>query len=74
VLYQPKEDNMSKTEEYENMTSLLNIAIVKGYIYCMEYDTYSGREVEKVGSMYLKQGFVDGFLAGIAHKMGGGHD
>jgi hypothetical protein len=54
--------------------TLYTIASVKGYNYCMEYDKYSGREVEKVGSMYLKQGYVDGFLAGIAHRLTGGND
>jgi hypothetical protein len=53
--------------------TLYKIASVKSYNYCMEYDRYSGREVEKLGSMYLKQGYIDGFLAGFAHKMGGGH-
>ena len=65
---------MSKTEEYENLTSLVNIAIVKGYAYCEEYNPYTGKTEPKQGANYLKQGFVDGFLAGFAHKMGGGHD
>ena len=54
--------------------TLYNIAAVKSYNYCMEYDRYSGREVEKLGSMYLKQGYIDGFLAGITHKLTGGND
>ena len=53
--------------------TLYSIASVKAYNYCMEYDKYSGREVEKLGSMYLKKGYMEGFMAGFAHKMGGGH-
>jgi len=54
--------------------TLYNIALVKSYNYCQEYDTYSGREVEKVGSMYLKQGYIAGFLAGFTHRLTGGND
>jgi hypothetical protein len=65
---------MNKTEEYENLTSLVDIALVKSYTYIMDYDSNSGRAVEKTGSIYLKEGYVDGFLAGFAHRMGGGHE
>ena len=54
--------------------TLYNIASVKAYNYCMEYDRYSGREVEKLGSMYLKQGYIEGFLAGVTHRLTGGND
>jgi len=57
--------------EYENLTTLMDIALVKSYIYQMEYDPNSGREVEKQGAWYLKQGYVDGFLAGFAHRLTG---
>ena len=60
-------------EEAKASVAIYDTALVKSYTYCVEYDTYSGREVEKVGSMYLKQGYIDGFLAGFAHRMGGGH-
>lgn len=62
---------MTKTEEYKNLTSLLNIALVKSYTYCEEYDTNSGQVKMKDGHRELKQGFVDGFLAGFAHRLGG---
>jgi hypothetical protein len=61
------------TQEYEDRTTLLDIAISKGYIYSQEYDPCSGRVVDKDGHAYLKQGYVEGFLAGFAHKIGGGH-
>ena len=58
--------------ENEKQFALTEIAIVKSYAYMMDYDPNSGREVEKQGSFYLKQGFIDGFLAGVAFRMGGG--
>jgi hypothetical protein len=61
------------TQEYEDRTTLLDIAISKGYIYSQEYDSCSGRVVDKDGHAYLKQGYVEGFLAGFAHRIGGGH-
>ena len=61
------------TQEYEDRTTLLDIAISKGYIYSQEYDPCSGRVVDKDGHAYLKQGYVEGFLAGFAHRIGGGH-
>ena len=60
------------TEEMKAQYALIDIALVKSYAYMMDYDPNSGREVEKQGSSYLKQGFVDGFLAGVAFRMGGG--
>lgn len=65
---------MGKLEEYEGMykeSSIVDIAMVKSYVYGMEYDTHSGREVEKQGYHYLKQGYIDGFLAGMAYRFGG---
>ena len=59
-------------EESIEAFSLHGIALVKAYTYIMDYDSNSGRAVEKTGSIYLKEGYVDGFLAGFAHKMGGG--
>ena len=61
------------TQEYEDRTTLLDIAISKGYIYSQEYDPCSGMVVDKDGHAYLKQGYVEGFLAGFAHRIGGGH-
>lgn len=60
--------------ELETQRALIDIALVKSYRYIVDYDSNSGRVVEKTGSVYLKQGYVDGFLAGFAHRMGGGHE
>jgi hypothetical protein len=51
--------------------TLLNIALVKSYAYCEEYNPYTGRAEPKQGAPYLKQGYVDGFLAGVAYRLGG---
>ena len=64
------EEAKAKEEEYH---TLYNIAKVKSYAYGEEYDPYSGSTEEKVGSKFLRKGYVDGFLAGFAHRMGGGH-
>lgn len=34
----------------------------------MEYEPVSGREVERLGARFLKEGYIDGFLDGFAHK------
>jgi hypothetical protein len=61
---------MTKEKMADDIT-LYTIASIKGYNYCMEYDSYSGREVEKTGASFLKEGFVAGFLAGFEYKLTG---
>jgi hypothetical protein len=51
--------------------TLFNIALVKSYAYCENYDPHSGRVTEKMGANYLKEGFIDGFLAGFTHRITG---
>jgi|TARA_R110000822_G_scaffold77095_4_gene185145 hypothetical protein len=53
--------------------SLMDIAIVKGHAYAQGYNTYIGKIEDREGYMYLKQGYTDGFLAGFAHRIGGGY-
>ena len=48
-----------------------DIAIVKSYNYCEEYNATTGCITEKHGARFLKQGFIDGFLAGFTHKFTG---
>jgi hypothetical protein len=59
--------------EPKKSTALIDIALVKAYTYCEEYNTATGRVEERGGARLLKQGYVDGFLAGFAHRMVGGH-
>lgn len=59
-------------QELEIQRALIDIALVKAYNYCDEYNPTSGRTEPKLGHTYLKQGFVDGFLAGVAFRMSGG--
>ena len=64
---------MTKDDTIEGIT-LYTIAQVKSYNYTMEYDPNSGSEVEKSGSSFLKQGYIDGFIAGFTYKLTGGND
>lgn len=57
--------------EHDKRYSLMDIALVKSYTYCEEYDPTSGYIKMKDGHYHLKQGFVDGFLAGVAYRLGG---
>jgi hypothetical protein len=59
------------TEKMADDITLYTIASVKSYNYMMEYDPNSGGEVEKIGANYLKQGYIDGFIAGFTHKLTG---
>lgn len=54
--------------------TLYNIASVKGYTYAQEYDPNSGVTRDRNGYHYLKQGYIAGFLAGVAHRLTGGND
>jgi hypothetical protein len=60
-----------KRQDMEKAITLYTIASVKAYNYCMEYDSCKGIEVERSGSNYLKQGYMDGFIAGFTHKLTG---
>lgn len=51
--------------------SVMDIAMVKAWNFCMEYDSHSGREVERMGATYLKEGYIEGFLAGFSHRLVG---
>jgi hypothetical protein len=51
--------------------TLYDIAIVKSYTYCEEYNSNSGQTQMKDGYRYLKQGYIDGFLAGFTYKLTG---
>jgi hypothetical protein len=70
MLYQPKEDNMTE----KSQPTLYEIALVKSYAFTQEYNPVSGQAEDKHGYRFLKEGYIAGFMAGFAHKMGGGHD
>jgi RimJ/RimL family protein N-acetyltransferase len=58
-------------EAKENAHTIYNIALVKSYAYCDEYNTATGRTEERNGARFLKEGYVDGFLAGFTYKITG---
>jgi hypothetical protein len=57
------------TEKMADDITLYTIASVKSYNYMMEYDPNSGIEVERLGANFLKQGYIDGFIAGFTHRL-----
>jgi hypothetical protein len=61
---------MTKDEMADGIT-LYTIAQVRSYNYMMEYDPNSGGEVEKTGANFLRQGYMEGFIAGFAYKLTG---
>jgi len=61
---------MTKEKMADDIT-LYTIAAVKAYAYCEEYNPYTGKTEQKKGYLLLKEGYVDGFLAGFAHKLTG---
>lgn len=63
---------MTEEEQAKARHSLFEIALVKSYAYTEEYNPTSGRTEPREGALYLKEGYIDGFLAGFAHRMGGG--
>ena len=63
-----------KRQDMEKAITLYTVAVVKAHDYAQEYDPTSGRVKDRDGYHYLKAGFMDGFIAGFAHKMGGGHE
>lgn len=58
-------------DQAEQALTLYTIASTKGYNYCQEYNSRSGQVENKEGHLYLKLGYVDGFLAGFAHRLTG---
>jgi hypothetical protein len=62
---------MTKEETVDDIT-LYTIAQVKSYAYCEEYNPTTGRTEQKKGYLLLKEGYIDGFLAGFSHKLTGG--
>ena len=55
----------------ENELTLYSIAQVKAYAYCEEYNPTTGRTEQKKGYLLLKEGYVDGFIAGFSHRLTG---
>jgi hypothetical protein len=65
---------MNKREDMEKALTLYTVASIKAHDYAQDYNPHTGRVEDKPNYHALKQGFMDGFLAGVAHKLGGGHD
>ena len=63
-------DPPEQVEEF----SLMDIAIVKAHAYAQQYNEHTGRVEDKPNYHALKEGYVHGFLYGVAYRMGGGHE
>jgi hypothetical protein len=65
---------MTKEKMADDVT-LYTIARVKAHSFAQEYNPSSGKVEDRHFYHALKQGYVDGFLAGFEHKLTGGlHD
>jgi hypothetical protein len=58
----------------KSQPTLYEIALVKSYAFTQEYNPYSGRVEDRDGFRFLKEGYIEGFLAGFAHRLTGGND
>jgi hypothetical protein len=62
------------TDKKDPSLTLYGIAMTKAWNFGMEYNSATGREQERLGFDYLKEGYIQGFLAGFSHKFGGDND
>jgi hypothetical protein len=51
--------------------SVINIALLKSWNYIEEYNPHIGTVEERHGARFLKQGYLDGFLAGFTYRLTG---
>jgi hypothetical protein len=58
----------------KSQPTLYEIALVKSYVFTQEYNPYSGRVEDRDGFRFLKEGYIEGFLAGVAYRLTGGDD
>lgn len=63
---------MTASQRVQEAHTIYNIALVKSYAYCDEYNPSTGKVELKAGHWFLKDGYVDGFMAGFAYKFTGG--
>ena len=69
---EPSDDEPEMNQR--ELDSVIGIAITKSYIYMKEYNPTSGRVEDKHGAIYLKEGYIEGFLAGFNYKFTGDPD
>ena len=64
-------DIMTEGQSVEEAHTIYNIALVKSYAYTQEYNPTNGRVSDRQGHHLLKEGYIDGFMAGFAYKFTG---
>ena len=62
---------MTDSQNVQEATTLYDIALVKSYAYTQEYNPTNGRVSDRQGHHLLKEGYIDGFMAGFAYKFTG---
>jgi hypothetical protein len=58
----------------KSQPTLYEIALVKSYLFTQEYNPVSGQVQDRDGYRFLKEGYIEGFLAGFAYRLTGGND
>jgi hypothetical protein len=54
--------------------TLYEIALVKSYSFTQEYNRYTGKVEDRPSYQALKEGYIEGFLAGFAYRLTGGNN
>jgi hypothetical protein len=58
----------------KSQPTLYEIALVRSYIFTQEYNPISGQVQDRDGYRFLKEGYIEGFLAGFAYRLTGGNN
>jgi hypothetical protein len=60
--------------ELRSNLSLDSIARTKAHAFAQEYNPYTGQVEDKANYHALRDGYINGFLAGFKHRLTGGSD
>jgi hypothetical protein len=65
--------NLEEQREWEQKEkfAILDVALLKSYTFCEEYNPTTGCITEKNGARYLKEGYIEGFLSGFTYRLTG---
>ena len=61
-------------DDDEAQANIMGLAVVKAHMFSQEYDTASGRAIDRPNYHALKEGYTAGFLAGFVYKLTGDKD
>jgi hypothetical protein len=66
-----REQAVAEKGAWADDVTLYTIASIKAHSFAQEYNPASGKVEDRHFYHALKQGYVDGFLAGFTHKLTG---